>query len=67
MRGSIPPIPQYLFMAWCLVKHRDNFTFTFYIYDLLISSSACLVVAMKLKDKQAYRFRAVATLLYYIQ
>jgi hypothetical protein len=19
-------------MAWCLVKHRDNFTFTFYIY-----------------------------------
>jgi hypothetical protein len=19
----------YLFMAWCLVKHRDNFTFTF--------------------------------------
>jgi hypothetical protein len=21
--------PQYVFMAWCLVKHRDNFTFTF--------------------------------------
>jgi hypothetical protein len=20
---------QYTFMAWCLVKHRDNFTFTF--------------------------------------
>jgi len=20
--------PQYIFMAWCLVKHRDNFTFT---------------------------------------
>jgi hypothetical protein len=20
---------QYVFMAWCLVKHRDNFTFTF--------------------------------------
>jgi hypothetical protein len=20
---------QYAFMAWCLVKHRDNFTFTF--------------------------------------
>jgi len=27
MRGSIPPFLQY-FMAWCLVKHRDNFTFT---------------------------------------
>jgi hypothetical protein len=21
-------IPKYVFMAWCLVKHRDNFTFT---------------------------------------
>jgi hypothetical protein len=21
--------PQYVFMAWCLVKHRDNFIFTF--------------------------------------
>jgi hypothetical protein len=21
--------PQYVFMVWCLVKHRDNFTFTF--------------------------------------
>jgi hypothetical protein len=20
--------PQYIFMVWCLVKHRDNFTFT---------------------------------------
>jgi hypothetical protein len=29
MRGAIPPLPQCVFMAWCLVKHRDNFTFTF--------------------------------------
>jgi hypothetical protein len=27
MLGAIRPIPQYAFMAWCLVKHRDNFTF----------------------------------------
>jgi hypothetical protein len=26
MRGAIPLLPQYVFMAWCLVKHRDNFT-----------------------------------------
>jgi hypothetical protein len=26
--GAIPPLPQYIFMAWCLVKHRNNFTFT---------------------------------------
>jgi len=25
MHGVIPP-PQYLFMTWCLVKHRDYFT-----------------------------------------
>jgi hypothetical protein len=30
MRGAIPPYPQYAFMAWFLVKHRDNFNFTFY-------------------------------------
>jgi hypothetical protein len=29
MRGTLPPLPQYVFMAWCVVKHRDNFTFTF--------------------------------------
>jgi hypothetical protein len=28
-RGNILPLPQYVFMVWCLVKHRDNFTFTF--------------------------------------
>jgi len=30
MSVAIPPLPQYAFMAWCLVKkHRNNFTFTF--------------------------------------
>jgi hypothetical protein len=28
MSGDIPALPQYAFMAWCLVKHKDNFTFT---------------------------------------
>jgi hypothetical protein len=27
MRGAILLLPQYAFMAWCLVKHRDNRTF----------------------------------------
>jgi hypothetical protein len=22
--GAIPPLPQHVFMAWCLVKHRDE-------------------------------------------
>jgi len=30
MRGAIPPLPLYVFTTWCLVKHRDNFTFTFH-------------------------------------
>jgi hypothetical protein len=25
---SYTSTPQYVFIAWCLVKHRDNFTFT---------------------------------------
>jgi hypothetical protein len=25
--ASIPPFPQYVFMAWYLVKHRESFTF----------------------------------------
>jgi hypothetical protein len=29
---SYTPLPQYVFMAWCLVKHRDNFTFTFILF-----------------------------------
>jgi hypothetical protein len=26
MRGAVPPLPQYAFTTWCLVKQRDNFT-----------------------------------------
>jgi hypothetical protein len=29
MRAAILLHPQYVFMAWCLVKDRDNFNFTF--------------------------------------
>jgi hypothetical protein len=32
--ATIPPLPQYVFMAWCLVKHSDNFT-NFYMFLLL--------------------------------
>jgi hypothetical protein len=29
MRGAIHPLSKYVLMVWYLVKHRDNFTFTF--------------------------------------
>jgi hypothetical protein len=29
MSGAIPPLPQYAFIACCLFKRRENFTFTF--------------------------------------
>jgi hypothetical protein len=28
MRGAIPTLPNFIFLAWCLIKHRDSFTFT---------------------------------------
>jgi hypothetical protein len=39
---SYTSTPQYAFMAWCLVNHRDNFTFTFlpYTEDGFISRNA---------------------------
>jgi len=30
MCGAVPPLPQYVFMAWYIVKHGD--TLTFYLY-----------------------------------
>jgi hypothetical protein len=48
MRGAIPPLLQYVFMAWCLIKHRDIFTFIlpytgvykFLLFLLLLLASA---------------------------
>jgi hypothetical protein len=31
MCGAITLLPQYDFMAWCLVKHRGNFTLLYFI------------------------------------
>jgi len=30
-RGAMCNEVRYVFRAWCLVKHRENFTFTFYL------------------------------------
>jgi hypothetical protein len=44
MRGAIPPLPQYVYMACCLVKHRDNFTL-----PLKIFSTVKTILKIKLK------------------
>jgi len=41
MRGATPLLHQYVFMAWCLVQYRDNFTFT--LLKLLHGTSICMV------------------------
>jgi hypothetical protein len=38
IRGAVPPLIQYVFMAWCLIKHRENFT-VILPYLLLLSLS----------------------------
>jgi hypothetical protein len=40
MHGVIPPLHQYAFMAWCLVKnkHRDNFAFLPFVEDWVMGS-----------------------------
>jgi hypothetical protein len=43
MHGATPPLPQYVFMAWCLVKHGDNFTF------LLIHAPVPMAVRSKVR------------------
>jgi hypothetical protein len=37
MSGAIHPLPQYAFMAWCLVNLREKFTFTFIFQSSLTS------------------------------
>jgi hypothetical protein len=38
MHGAVTPLPQYVFMAPCLVKHRDDFIFLPYTYIAIVSS-----------------------------
>jgi hypothetical protein len=41
-REAMSPLPQYVFMPWCLVKHRSNFTFALYqCCDRRIMSITC--------------------------
>jgi hypothetical protein len=48
---SYTSIPRYVFMVWCLVKHRDNFTYTLPFNPLCcFSTSVCCC-------KRIFRYR----------
>jgi hypothetical protein len=52
MPGAIPPLPQYIFMAWCLVKQRDNFIFSFLLTLLNRGLSIInIIVGISFNDK----------------
>jgi hypothetical protein len=44
LRGAIPPLPQYAFIAWCLVKQRDNCTFYVCMYVCMYVLCACVCI-----------------------
>jgi hypothetical protein len=56
MRGAISPLSQYVSMAWCLAKHRDNFTLTFHCYVLHVLS----LHVVSATTQFAFHFRNVA-------
>jgi len=43
MHGAIPPPPQYVFMEWCLVKHRD-FTYSKQLNSVSIPSPPTITI-----------------------
>jgi hypothetical protein len=46
-------MPQYIFLAWCLVKHRDNFTFTLPLYHRLPEVRLCTIMSLFYSAKLA--------------
>jgi hypothetical protein len=59
MRGTIPPLPQYVFMAWCLVKHRHNFTFLPFIGYVTPNSSVNVNGELRKKKKKKKKKKKV--------
>jgi hypothetical protein len=53
IRWSYTSIPQYVLLAWRLVKHRDNFTFTFTILSYQSQGSSVSTVT-RLRGQQAF-------------
>jgi len=67
MLGEIPPVPQCVFMAWCLVKYRDNFTFYLVRFIILFTRASqwSLFWARQIQSKSSHpislRFRLMSS------
>jgi hypothetical protein len=57
MRADIPPLPQYVFIAWCLVKYRGNFSFTYSMEVVGSRGSSVSIVTMVLAGRLGFDSR----------
>jgi hypothetical protein len=53
MHRVMPPLSLYVFMTWCLVKHRDNFTFTFRVLAYFKVLSQHLFTLTEVTDEES--------------
>jgi hypothetical protein len=56
--GAIPPTPPCVFTSWCLIKHKDNFTFTVFLFvehDRTMRSLSLFPVAPTSEHKTSVR------------
>jgi hypothetical protein len=63
MHGAIPPLPQYAFMALCLVKHRD-FTFNLRILRNVFQTVKVRLSQCLTKHHAMKAYRGVVVLLH---
>jgi hypothetical protein len=61
IRGAIPSLPQYIFMAWYFIKHREKFTFTRNITQQFYVQNHNYVILFVVKFQDSLQIRRVAT------
>jgi hypothetical protein len=57
MREATPSLPKYAFMAWCRVKQRYNFTFTFILLTLPLTAILYFLIKRYITSSKAPRKR----------
>jgi hypothetical protein len=64
MRGTIPPLPQYVFMAWRLVQHRDSFS-TRYSFHIMYRSNILIFLTLSRNFVIVYCSETLRDLIYH--